>query len=392
MIREVLEHTGLGAKYLTLEITESIIILNSERAKDTLSRLKNLGVNIAIDDFGTGYSSLSYLKNFPVDKLKIDKSFVKDIPAKNEDVAIIDTIITLGHNLKIKVIAEGVETLPQLELLQKLGCDEVQEVWNKFKQNKLAFGALYFLVLLALAAIYAPLIGNNKPLIIHTSHDLIFRDYLDSAEGTLVSILEQLKEGKAVSSKNARWLSESTRQTALFLEDVKLADELRSLDSLRAIGRNDQLSLKKLADLLGKASKAAIKKRTFFPLFRSLEAADIFFMLIPLFLLLLKILKPHITKLKTASFWDRLAAAVLLSLVFGFLIATIKPERFDAYHYKKMANQFDGPFSLWWPMEKMRILFWRLPKRLPICFPKMSENPNRIFIFWARIPMGGMYW
>ncbi|PKL15209.1 MAG: hypothetical protein CVV50_00830, partial [Spirochaetae bacterium HGW-Spirochaetae-6] len=126
MIREVLEHTGLGAKYLTLEITESIIILNSERAKDTLSRLKNLGVNIAIDDFGTGYSSLSYLKNFPVDKLKIDKSFVKDIPAKNEDVAIIDTIITLGHNLKIKVIAEGVETLPQLELLQKLGCDEVQ--------------------------------------------------------------------------------------------------------------------------------------------------------------------------------------------------------------------------------------------------------------------------
>lgn len=221
------------------------------------------------------------------------------------------------------------------------------EIWNKFKEYKLAFGALCFLVFLAVAAIYAPLIGNNKPLVIYTSHELIFRDFLDSAEGTLASILTKMREGKPVSTKNARWLSESTRQTALFLEDEELAAELLSVDSSRAIGRNDQLSLNKLSELLSRAGQSPRKKRLFFPLFRSLEAADIFFMLIPLFLLLIKLFKFRIPKLKMFSFWDRLAAAVLLSLLFGSLMAALKPERFDAYHYKKMVSQFEqGEWAL----------------------------------------------
>ena len=97
-----------------------------ERASATLARLKELGVNIAIDDFGTGYSSLAYLKRFPVHRLKVDQSFVRGLTTDRDDAAIVKAVIQLGHSLRLKVIAEGVETDEQLAALHDLGCDEAQ--------------------------------------------------------------------------------------------------------------------------------------------------------------------------------------------------------------------------------------------------------------------------
>jgi len=123
---QILADTGLAPHLLELEITESAIMENADSMLESLHSLKKLGVQLSIDDFGTGYSSLSYLKHFPIDKLKIDRSFVQDITEDSKDNAIIKTIINLGHNLKLKVIAEGVETAEQLDTLRKLLCDEIQ--------------------------------------------------------------------------------------------------------------------------------------------------------------------------------------------------------------------------------------------------------------------------
>jgi EAL domain-containing protein (putative c-di-GMP-specific phosphodiesterase class I) len=124
-IKEILEDTGLPAEYLELELTESMM-MNIEHTKKTLDDLKELGIQIAIDDFGTGYSSLSYLKHLPVDRLKIDKSFVQDIVDKDSDLTIISTIILTAHFLKLEVIAEGVETMIQKELLHSQHCAQIQ--------------------------------------------------------------------------------------------------------------------------------------------------------------------------------------------------------------------------------------------------------------------------
>ncbi|HEU4964541.1 MAG TPA: EAL domain-containing protein, partial [Bacilli bacterium] len=125
-VKRVLEETGLPASHLDLEITESIAMEDNSRAVRTMQELNELGVGISIDDFGTGYSSLSYLKKFPIQTLKIDKSFVDQIAHDQDDVAIAASIIALGKALRLKVVAEGVETEEQFALLREMGCDKMQ--------------------------------------------------------------------------------------------------------------------------------------------------------------------------------------------------------------------------------------------------------------------------
>jgi len=121
-IREVLEETHLEARHLKLEITESAVMENAEMAARILNRLKELGVQLSIDDFGTGYSSLSYLHRFPVNTLKIDRSFVGRIGEAAENMEIVHTVISLAANMGMEVVAEGIETLSQLVQLRKLKC------------------------------------------------------------------------------------------------------------------------------------------------------------------------------------------------------------------------------------------------------------------------------
>ncbi len=126
---EILAELNLAPESLELELTESVLMANPELAIHTLDRLHSLGVAIAIDDFGTGYSSLSYLKRLPIDTLKIDRSFVGDITTDPDDEAITKTIISMAHSLGLDVVAEGVETLEQLEYLHEQGCDVIQGHW-----------------------------------------------------------------------------------------------------------------------------------------------------------------------------------------------------------------------------------------------------------------------
>jgi EAL domain-containing protein (putative c-di-GMP-specific phosphodiesterase class I) len=121
-----LQESGFPAKHLELELTESILIKRESEAVAKMNELRGMGIRLAIDDFGTGYSSLSYLKRFPVDVLKIDRSFVEEIPEQKEDMEIANTVIAMGHTLGFKVLAEGVETEEQLEFLKLQGCDLYQ--------------------------------------------------------------------------------------------------------------------------------------------------------------------------------------------------------------------------------------------------------------------------
>ena len=125
-VRGVLDETGLDPSSLELELTENIVLQDSERAVRSLSKFEAMGIHLSLDDFGTGYSSLSYLKRLPLKKLKLDRSFVRAISTSPEDEAIIKAIISLAHNLNLRVIAEGVETKRQLEFLKTWGCDELQ--------------------------------------------------------------------------------------------------------------------------------------------------------------------------------------------------------------------------------------------------------------------------
>ncbi|MDO8988100.1 MAG: EAL domain-containing protein [Sideroxyarcus sp.] len=126
LVKNVLAESGLEAQYLELEITEGIMMGDNQAAMRFLAEMHDLGVHLSIDDFGTGFSSLNYLKKLPVDKLKIDQSFVRDIETDESDAAIIRSIISLGHRLNLRVIAEGVETQEQLDFLRIRGCDEMQ--------------------------------------------------------------------------------------------------------------------------------------------------------------------------------------------------------------------------------------------------------------------------
>jgi EAL domain-containing protein (putative c-di-GMP-specific phosphodiesterase class I) len=126
LVKAVLQDTGLAPRCLELEITESLLMSNGDAIFSLLGELKELGVSLAIDDFGTGYSSLSYLRQFPVSRLKIDGSFIKDVPGNADDYAITSAIIEMGKALNLKVIAECVETEAQMSFLKARRCDEIQ--------------------------------------------------------------------------------------------------------------------------------------------------------------------------------------------------------------------------------------------------------------------------
>jgi diguanylate cyclase (GGDEF)-like protein len=126
LVAKILAETGLDPTQLELEVTESVIMHDAQHVIATLQAFRNMGVKLSVDDFGTGYSSLSYLKRFPVDRLKIDQSFVRDITANADDAAIAQAVITLGHTMNLRVIAEGVEAPEQLAFLRSNECDEMQ--------------------------------------------------------------------------------------------------------------------------------------------------------------------------------------------------------------------------------------------------------------------------
>jgi diguanylate cyclase (GGDEF)-like protein len=125
-VKAALQDTGLDPNLLELEITETVMMQNVQQAADLLRELKAVGVHLSVDDFGTGYSSLAYLKRLPLNTLKIDRSFITDIPHDADDAAITQAVIAMGHSLRIRVVAEGVEHQSQLDFLRRHGCDEMQ--------------------------------------------------------------------------------------------------------------------------------------------------------------------------------------------------------------------------------------------------------------------------
>jgi EAL domain-containing protein (putative c-di-GMP-specific phosphodiesterase class I) len=125
-VRSVIDETGIEPENLELELTESVVMEKAEKTIETLRALKEIGLGLSIDDFGTGYSSLSYLKHFPIDRIKIDRSFVADVNRSSDGAAIVEAIISMAHSMNLKVVAEGVETGDQLRFLQERRCDELQ--------------------------------------------------------------------------------------------------------------------------------------------------------------------------------------------------------------------------------------------------------------------------
>jgi EAL domain-containing protein (putative c-di-GMP-specific phosphodiesterase class I) len=126
LIRRVLHETGLAPQYLELELTESLLLADADVTLSVVRELRDIGVTLAIDDFGTGYSSFSHLRKFRFNKLKIDRSFLRDVAVNSDDAAITAAIISMGKSLKLKVIAEGVETEAQMSFLRSHQCDEIQ--------------------------------------------------------------------------------------------------------------------------------------------------------------------------------------------------------------------------------------------------------------------------
>jgi EAL domain-containing protein (putative c-di-GMP-specific phosphodiesterase class I) len=125
-VSQVLASSCFAPGSLELEITESVLMHNAQATVEMLEQLNRMGLKLAVDDFGTGYSSLSYLKRFPIDTLKIDQSFVRDVTSDADDASLVMAIIAMGHALQLNVIAEGVETPEQLDFLRRHGCDGMQ--------------------------------------------------------------------------------------------------------------------------------------------------------------------------------------------------------------------------------------------------------------------------
>ncbi len=126
MITAILRETAVPPDYLDLELTESTAMSNVERSASLLRELRQMGIHISIDDFGTGYSSLNYLKKLPIERIKIDQSFVRDIERDPDDRAIISAVTSMAHRMGIRTVAEGVETEEQLGFLREAECDEAQ--------------------------------------------------------------------------------------------------------------------------------------------------------------------------------------------------------------------------------------------------------------------------
>jgi len=126
IVRQAVDEAGLDPRCLELELTESAVMTNPEESAHILGELSAMGVLVSVDDFGTGYSSMSYLRRFPIDNLKIDRGFVKDLMTRADDASIVQAIISLAHSLRLKVVAEGVETPEQLHSLRSMGCDQYQ--------------------------------------------------------------------------------------------------------------------------------------------------------------------------------------------------------------------------------------------------------------------------
>ncbi|ASP38307.1 hypothetical protein CHH28_06260 [Bacterioplanes sanyensis] len=138
-IKDILDHSGLSPSLLELEITESLLMDNVQQNVEWLDAIHALGINFAMDDFGTGYSSLSYLKQFPISKLKIDRAFIMDITSDVDDEAIVRAILAMAHSLRLKVVAEGVETEQQLEMLKRLQCNSYQGYYFSKPVDKMTF-------------------------------------------------------------------------------------------------------------------------------------------------------------------------------------------------------------------------------------------------------------
>ena len=141
-IASALKETGYSAALLELEITESALAEREDETLLTMRQLRDLGLRLAVDDFGAGYSSLAQLKRFPIDVLKIDQGFVRDIPQSSDDMAISAAIIAMGHSMDLRVLAEGVETAEQLAFLRERGCDSYQGYFCSRPVPAEAFAAL----------------------------------------------------------------------------------------------------------------------------------------------------------------------------------------------------------------------------------------------------------
>lgn len=143
MVRKTLAETGLEPQRLFLEITESMLVSDDPHIHEIISQLHRIGVQWSVDDFGTGYSSLSYIKNYPIDMIKIDRSFIQDVSHNSDDVAIVKAIIDMSNSLQISVLAEGTETLEQIRCLQELGCEVVQGFYYSSPMNAEKFISSY---------------------------------------------------------------------------------------------------------------------------------------------------------------------------------------------------------------------------------------------------------
>ena len=141
IIKKAFDEHGTNPRLIELELTESLLMVNTEEAVRTLGYLKSLGLRLSIDDFGTGYSSLSYLKRFPIDALKIDRSFIDEVTTDADDATITRAVIGMAHNLGLKVVAEGVETEEQISFLSANGCDEAQGFYFARPQPAIELGA-----------------------------------------------------------------------------------------------------------------------------------------------------------------------------------------------------------------------------------------------------------